>query len=351
MPPMPVEIVTLTAKPVEQTSEFVASLKSRDSTTIQPEVEGFITRIAVRSGQRVVAGAVLFEIDSAPEQAALGSLQSMRPMREAEVEFARQQVERNKTLLDAGAISQREVEQFETAAARRRGAVEGARRTDPPAAQPAELLPRHRAERRHGRRHPGQRRRSRHPIDGADDRGRERRARGLHQRARAAGAAIEGRPAGPPRWTIAASCSPPTGSPSCRPTSTPRRSRCWPRRSWSMAAASSASDQFVRARVVWYVGARPDRAGHRGASHQRAVLRVRRGESGRRAWSRNRSRCSWATSSATTTSCKSGLAARRTVDRLGAAEDSRWCAGDAGPAGRSRAPQARKRTAEHDRTT
>ena len=109
MPPMPVEIVTLTAKPVEQTSEFVASLKSRSSTTIQPEVEGFITRIAARSGQRVDRGALLFEIDSAPEQAALGSLQSMRPMREAEVDFARQQVERNTKLLAAGAISAREV--------------------------------------------------------------------------------------------------------------------------------------------------------------------------------------------------------------------------------------------------
>ena len=114
MPPMPVEIVTLSAKPVEQTSEFVASLKSRRSSTIQPEVEGFLTRIAVRSGQNVGQGDLLFEIDSAPEQAALASLQSMRPMRESEVEFALQQVQRNKTLLNAGAISQREVEQFES---------------------------------------------------------------------------------------------------------------------------------------------------------------------------------------------------------------------------------------------
>jgi RND family efflux transporter MFP subunit len=112
-PPMPVEIVTLAAKPVEQMTEFVASLKSRHSSTIQPQVEGFITRINVKSGQTVARGAVLFEIDPGPEQAALASLQSMRPARESDVEFARQQVERNKTLLTAGAISQREVEQFE----------------------------------------------------------------------------------------------------------------------------------------------------------------------------------------------------------------------------------------------
>jgi RND family efflux transporter MFP subunit len=110
---MPVEMVTLAAKPVEQTTEFVATLKSRRSATINPEVEGSLTRVAVRSGQDVARGAVLFEIDSAPQQAALASLQSMRPARESDVEFARQQVQRNQTLLKAGAISQREVEQFE----------------------------------------------------------------------------------------------------------------------------------------------------------------------------------------------------------------------------------------------
>ena len=110
---MPVEILTLTAKPVEQTTEYVASLKSRRSSTIQPEVEGPLVSIAVRSGQQVSRGTLLFEIDSAPQQAALASLQSMRPSRESDVEFARQQVARNRTLLTAGAISQREVEQFE----------------------------------------------------------------------------------------------------------------------------------------------------------------------------------------------------------------------------------------------
>ncbi len=114
MPPMPVETITLANKPVEHVSEFVASLKSRRSSTIQPQAEGHLTRIAVRSGERVSQGALLFEIDSAPEQAALASLQSIRPMREAELAFAQQQVQRNRALLAAGAVSQREVEQYET---------------------------------------------------------------------------------------------------------------------------------------------------------------------------------------------------------------------------------------------
>ena len=71
---MGVDVITLATKPVEQSSEFIATLKSRRSTTIQPQVEGFVTRIAVRSGDRVRAGAVLFEIDSGRQQAAVGML-------------------------------------------------------------------------------------------------------------------------------------------------------------------------------------------------------------------------------------------------------------------------------------
>ena len=112
---MPVEAVTLENKPVEQSTEFIASLKSRRSMTIQPQVEGFVTRIAVRSGERVSAGAVLFEIDSARQQATVGQLESMRAMRAADVEYAKQEVQRSQTLFKAGAMSQRELEQSETA--------------------------------------------------------------------------------------------------------------------------------------------------------------------------------------------------------------------------------------------
>jgi RND family efflux transporter MFP subunit len=115
MPPMPVETITLTARPVEQTSEYIAALKSRRSATIQPQVEGFVTRIAVRSGDRVRPGALLFEIDSASQQAGLASLESTRAVRQAELEYAQQELARTKTLYAAGAISQREQAQAETA--------------------------------------------------------------------------------------------------------------------------------------------------------------------------------------------------------------------------------------------
>jgi RND family efflux transporter MFP subunit len=112
---MPVEAVTLAAKPVERTTEYIATVKSRRSTTIQPQVEGFITRITARSGQRVSRGAVLMEIDSGRQQAAVAMLESIRAAREADLQFARQQADRMKKLHEAGAVSQQESEQAATA--------------------------------------------------------------------------------------------------------------------------------------------------------------------------------------------------------------------------------------------
>lgn len=110
MPAMPVEIVTLEAKPIEQATEFVGTVKSRRSTDIQPQVEGFITRIVARPGQRVAAGALLMEIDSRVPQAQVASLESVLAQRQIDVTYARQEAERSEKLLKAGAASQMETD-------------------------------------------------------------------------------------------------------------------------------------------------------------------------------------------------------------------------------------------------
>lgn len=110
---MAVEAITLQPSAVERTTEYVGTLKSRRSTTIQPQVEGFITRIHTRAGARVGTGAVLMEIDAGRQQAAVSSLESVRAARQADVALARQQAARAKALLDVGAISQAEYEQAE----------------------------------------------------------------------------------------------------------------------------------------------------------------------------------------------------------------------------------------------
>lgn len=111
MPPMPVEAVTLTPKPLDDTSEFVGAIKSRQSSTIMPQAEGILRSIPVKSGDHVTAGEVLAEIDATSQQAVVASLQSTRAARDSDVTLARQQAQRAKTLLDAGASSQQEYDQ------------------------------------------------------------------------------------------------------------------------------------------------------------------------------------------------------------------------------------------------
>lgn len=114
-PATPVEAVTLAEHPVEQTTEFVGVVKSRQSTIVQPQVEGIVTRILVRSGDRVRPGAPLMQIDPRMQQAAVASLESLRAGREADLRLARQEAARTKTLVEAGAASRSELEQADTA--------------------------------------------------------------------------------------------------------------------------------------------------------------------------------------------------------------------------------------------
>src|SRR5262245_34498671 len=56
MPPMPVEMVTLQPKPVDETADFVGTIKSRRSTTVQPQAEGILTKLDVKAGDKVEPG-------------------------------------------------------------------------------------------------------------------------------------------------------------------------------------------------------------------------------------------------------------------------------------------------------
>jgi RND family efflux transporter MFP subunit len=115
MPPTPVALAAARAMPIEDSSEYVASLKSLRSTTIQPQIDGQITKILVTAGQRVAEGAPLMQIDARRQQAAVSSQEAELAAAEAEVSYARQQQQRNSELYVAGAISKQTLEQTETA--------------------------------------------------------------------------------------------------------------------------------------------------------------------------------------------------------------------------------------------
>jgi RND family efflux transporter MFP subunit len=114
-PPMDVRTVTLAEKPVAQSSEFVATVRSLRSTTIQPQVNGFIRQIFVRAGDRVRAGQPLVQIDPDRQQAAATVTESQRAAREADLALATQQLERIQKLEAAGAVSRSQLDEAEAA--------------------------------------------------------------------------------------------------------------------------------------------------------------------------------------------------------------------------------------------
>jgi RND family efflux transporter MFP subunit len=109
-PAMGVKLLTLEQKSIEQTSEFIATLRSLRSTTVQPEVEGLVTRIFVKSGDRVRAGAPLVQINADKQRATLLSAEAERAGTDADVQYWRLQVKRLEALVAAGAISRQEFE-------------------------------------------------------------------------------------------------------------------------------------------------------------------------------------------------------------------------------------------------
>ena len=113
-PPAQVKVMPAELQTVQDTSEYVATIKSRNSATIQPQVEGQITRIYVRSGQRVRAGAPLMEIDPLKQRATVNSSEATARLKQANLEWARTQLERAKRLYAAGVVSRQELDQAQT---------------------------------------------------------------------------------------------------------------------------------------------------------------------------------------------------------------------------------------------
>ena len=110
-PPAGVQLLTLDQKPIEQASEFIATVRSLRSTTVQPEVEGIVTKVLVKAGDRVRAGTPLVQINADKQQATVRSAEANRGGTEADVQYWRLQVKRLESLVAAGAISRQEFEQ------------------------------------------------------------------------------------------------------------------------------------------------------------------------------------------------------------------------------------------------
>ena len=128
MQALPVQTVTVTMTPVAQSSEYVATIKSRRSATVLPQVSGQLTDIRVHSGEQVRSGELLMEIDDRQQRATVDSLRATELQKKALDDYDTVEVGRQQKLFDAGVTSRDAYEQaqqaFQNAKADYQSAVE-----------------------------------------------------------------------------------------------------------------------------------------------------------------------------------------------------------------------------------
>ncbi|HKO04414.1 MAG TPA: efflux RND transporter periplasmic adaptor subunit [Candidatus Acidoferrales bacterium] len=114
-PAMAVKFVVAQSASVPETTEYLAQLRSRHSATINPQVEGQVTKIFVASGDAVKAGQPLMQIDPLKQEATVGSQEATRASKEATVRLAQIQYERAEKLYAAGVNSKQDLDTAKTA--------------------------------------------------------------------------------------------------------------------------------------------------------------------------------------------------------------------------------------------
>ena len=109
-PPMRVKTETINLAPVPRQDEYVATVKSRRWANIQPQVDGAVTKIMVKSGEAVRAGQPLMTIDPLKQQSLVEQQRSTETQKKATFEYNQIEVERQRKLYDEGVTSKQSLD-------------------------------------------------------------------------------------------------------------------------------------------------------------------------------------------------------------------------------------------------
>jgi RND family efflux transporter MFP subunit len=111
---MPVQVQVAKTQKIPDETEYLSILKSRHSSIINPQVEGYITKIFVKSGDRVKPGEPLLQIDPLKQQATVSSQEATRVAQAANLNYARVQLDRQKRLYEAGVTPKQDLDNAQT---------------------------------------------------------------------------------------------------------------------------------------------------------------------------------------------------------------------------------------------
>lgn len=103
---MPLKVVTVEPATSVLQNSYPATLKGKTDIDIRPQVSGFITKVHVDEGQRVVKGQPLFTIDQVQYQAAVDQAQAAVNAARTAVANAQIQADNNRQLFERNIISE-----------------------------------------------------------------------------------------------------------------------------------------------------------------------------------------------------------------------------------------------------
>ena len=111
MQAMPVAVETASMSSVPISDTYDATIKSLRSAVLQPQVEGNVTKILVKSGDTVKAGQVLMQIDPLKQVATVQVQQGAEQQQKALFDYNRTELQRQDQLFKAGIISRQAYDQ------------------------------------------------------------------------------------------------------------------------------------------------------------------------------------------------------------------------------------------------
>ena len=123
---MPVAVQPLSLSAVPTSDTYVSTIKSRRSATLQPQVDGNLTKILVKSGDLVKAGQVLMQIDPLKQVATVQAQQAAEQPLKATYDYNQADIARQEQLFKAGIISKQAYDQSVQAFQNSKAAVDAA---------------------------------------------------------------------------------------------------------------------------------------------------------------------------------------------------------------------------------
>jgi membrane fusion protein (multidrug efflux system) len=120
-PPLEVTTLTIEARDVPVSAEYVAQTQSSQAVNIQARVSGFLDKRVYTEGAVVKAGQLLFQIDPKPFQVQVDGAAAALQRNQASLQVATANLKRTKPLVEQDALSQKDLDdaqgQYEQAGA------------------------------------------------------------------------------------------------------------------------------------------------------------------------------------------------------------------------------------------